>query len=590
MWWTLYGLWPNNKRRVTWMAMIFAVYPVFFQQPVSVVYSQVFILYIIFFLSIGSMIWAYRMPKYYWPFIILSWITAPLHLFTIEYFFGLELCRPLVLWFLLNEEKQSVHVRWKALIKKWMPFLLILVVYLVWRFYLLQLPGGGVNSPVLLADLLASPFSTLSSLLETIFQEVTYLIVYVWTLPLDPETITLSQPFVLFSWIMVFAVIFGLSLFMKKATIFGSKTETNELITKQGIIIGIFGIFVGFAPVWIAGKNLIGKHWTDRFSLAPMFGASILVISLLIALVHKNSHRIIVVSMLVGLAIGAHLRNENIYRWEWVEQEQFFWQLYWRAPRIKPNTAIFNEDALFSHVSKYSASTALNTLYPTDSDQYATPPYWIFELQDEFPYSIDNFIEGERLESGGRHYRFVSNSRDSLVLYFEPHENPGACLWVLSSADEKNLDLPSRTRQVIAYANFDRIDASEAYDWKPDQSIFGQEPAHTWCYYFQKAALAKQLADWEKVTELFEEAKELGYRSSNPYEDFPFVEGYAYQGDWDKAQEITKDAYKRHATVKEKREFAGMVCYVWNSIENNTSATDERDVVLEEIYQMVNCK
>ncbi len=378
---------------------------------------------------------------------------------------------------------------------------------------------------------------------------------------------------------------------MRRTAIFGGgKSGSNASIDRQGLIIGIWGILVGFAPVWIFGRTLIGKHWTDRFSLAPMFGASILIISLLISFVHKNSHKIVLVSVLVGLAIGSHLRNGNIYRWEWVDQEQFYWQLYWRAPSIKPNTAILNEDALFSHVSKYSASMALNSLYPTDSGQKNQLPYWVFELQDVFSTTIDNFMEGEALEGVIRQYQFTGNSTDSLVLYFEPFSNPGACLWVLSFEDEKNLDLPFHTSQAVTYANFDRIDVSAPYDWKPDRSIFGPEPAHTWCYFYQKAALAKQMADWEMVTELYEEAQGLGYSSSNAYEEIPFIEGYAYQEDWEMAQELTKTAIKRHATLKERKEFQEMVCYVWNSIENNTPSTIVRDSTLREIYQIADCQ
>jgi hypothetical protein len=194
MWWTLYGLWPNYKRRVTWMAMIFAVYPVFFQQPVSVIYSQVFIVYCVFFVSSGLMTWAYRMPKYYWPFTILSWLTSALHIFTTEYFVGLELLRPLFLWFILNNKNQSVPSLLKQTLKKWLPFLLILTAYILWRFFFLQIPEA--RSPFLLTDLQTSPFSTLFSLLETAVQDITYLVFYVWPLTLEPEKIILSQPFI----------------------------------------------------------------------------------------------------------------------------------------------------------------------------------------------------------------------------------------------------------------------------------------------------------------------------------------------------------------------------------------------------------
>ncbi|MGD8456378.1 MAG: hypothetical protein PVF83_08345 [Anaerolineales bacterium] len=590
MWWTLYGLWPNQKKLVTWMAMIYAVYPAFLQQPIPVTYSQAFVITFFVFISIGSMIWAYRMPKYYWPFTILSWLTACLHLFTVESWFGFELLRPVLLWYVLKEGNRSNAELFKRTLKKWLPFLVILIIYIIWRFFILQLPGGGSNSPALLMDLFTHPFSTLIYLFETAFKEVSYLVMYVWSLTLDPENMSLTQPIVVISWVLVFTVIFGLSSIMGKTAIFKGKSATNEQTIKQGFVVGILGILLGFIPVWIAGRNLLGRHWTDRFALVPMIGASILLVSLLVTLVQKNNHRIVLVSVLVGLAIGAHLRNENTYRWEWDEEVQFYWQLYWRAPVIKPNTLIMNEDALFSTTSKYSVTLAINTLYSSYANENGDLLYYVYELQDEFASSPNDFLEGESIEEDIRNLHFTGYSTDNIILYYEPNSNPGACLWVLSQEDRKNFDLPNFTSQVVGHANFDRIEANEPYEWEPDKSIFGPEPDHTWCYFYQKANLAKQLSDWEKVTKLYEEAKESGYRSLNPYEDFPFVEGYAYQGDWEKAEEITRDAYKRHSTVKEKREFAEMICYVWNSLEENTFPSDERDVVIEEIYGMANCE
>jgi hypothetical protein len=589
MWWTLSGLWPDQKRKVTWMAMIFAVYPVFFQQPISVIYCQVFIIYSIFFLSIGFMVWAYRIQKYYWLLTILSWITAALHMFTMEYFVGLELLRPIILWFVLSEGYSSGLDRLKKTIKIWLPFVFILIAYIVWRFLFLQLPEGS-NTPVLLTDFQAFQFSSFLPLLETVFKDVTYLLAYSWSLTLEPEKIIFSQPFILLSWLIVFGVIVGLSYFMKHSTIFECVTGSDESNNKQSLIVGIFGILVGFSPVWIAGRSLVGRSWTDRFSIAAMFGASILVVSLITILLQKNTHKIIVISVLVGLAIGAHLRSENEYRWDWTEQAQFYWQLYWRAPRIKTGTSIMNEEALFSYASKYSAATAINTLYSTSISENKELPLWVFEFEDEFAASIDNFIEGEVMEAGIRNLNFSGQSNDSLVIYYEPIDNPGACLWVLSPTDKMNLDLPQFTSQVVLSANIDRINIYATHDWKPDRSIFGSEPKHNWCYYYQKANLAKQTSDWNNVVVLFEEAKKSGFRPLNSYEIFPFVEGYAFQGDWEKAQEITRDAYKRHVTIKQKRDFQAMICYVWNSLENNTLSTSERNSIIEEIYQMANCK
>jgi len=34
------------------------------------------------------------------------------------------------------------------------------------------------------------------------------------------------------------------------------------------------------------------------------------------------------------------------------------------------------------------------------------------------------------------------------------------------------------------------------------EDIFGKEPPHTWCYYYEKAELARQAGDWEQVAKL----------------------------------------------------------------------------------------
>ena len=45
----------------------------------------------------------------------------------------------------------------------------------------------------------------------------------------------------------------------------------------------------------------------------------------------------------------------------------------------------------------------------------------------------------------------------------------------------------------------------------PPPMLFGPEPPHTWCYYFQKADLARQRGDWDEVARLGDEARELGF-------------------------------------------------------------------------------
>jgi hypothetical protein len=78
MWWSLRCLWPQRTREVTWMALLFAIYPSFTEQPVSVTYSLPWICYALYFLSIGAMIQAVRKPRWYWPLTALALLASAL--------------------------------------------------------------------------------------------------------------------------------------------------------------------------------------------------------------------------------------------------------------------------------------------------------------------------------------------------------------------------------------------------------------------------------------------------------------------------------------------------------------------------------
>ena len=69
--------------------------------------------------------------------------------------------------------------------------------------------------------------------------------------------------------------------------------------------------------------------------------------------------------------------------------------------------------------------------------------------------------------------------------------------------------------------------------------VYNPEPAHGWCYYFQKADLARQMGDWETVTRLGDAAFALNDYPNDPIERFVFIEGYAHTADWEKAVELS---------------------------------------------------
>ena len=75
----------------------------------------------------------------------------------------------------------------------------------------------------------------------------------------------------------------------------------------------------------------------------------------------------------------------------------------------------------------------------------------------------------------------------------------------------------------------------------PAKIIFGNEPEHGWCYYYQLASLARQKGDWQEVVRLGNEAAQSGLQPTDVSEWMPFYEGYANLSMFDEANNIAAE-------------------------------------------------
>jgi hypothetical protein len=115
-----------------------------------------------------------------------------------------------------------------------------------------------------------------------------------------------------------------------------------------------------------------------------------------------------------------------------------------------------------------------------------------------------------------------------------------SCVHVL---DGRRLALPffenSQIKEIAGYSNIELIDPSA----KPitlRESIFGSEPDHGWCYYYQKIDLALQTGNFTEAARLADEANQKGLTPTDDTEWVPVIEAYAR----------TAQTHKTAATVK----------------------------------------
>jgi len=577
-WFSVRMVWPNLTGMATWLALFFAIYPAFPLQSLSVAYTLHWFLYLVFMLSVGLMLQAARKPQAYLKYTSLAIILQMFHLLMIEYYAGLELIRLVFLWFLFRE--MPFAERWKKVLKQWLPYLGVLGLYAVYRLSYSTLYGYDRFSATLLIDLVRSPLIGGRAFLQTIVQDSIYVLISPWYAAIDPAVIDFSRgsTFAILASIGGFAALgyFVVSHLEK------NKTEALHKAAREIVFTGALAVFFGLLPSWLAGLFLFSKNplWSGRLSLPAMLGASMILTGLVYWLIEKPTYRHLVLSVFLGIAVGFHAQTARDFQTSWDKQLQFYWQLYWRAPGLKPNTLIVSDAEILPYMGYYPTAFALNVLYGQPSEPSEKPKvnYWFNAGSEHIDWSA--FGQGLPTEFFKYSSTFSATRQEVVSISFEPQQQE--CLWVLRPSYEEIRFLSSEAYKWMSMSNLDRIQPQA--NSAPPAAIFGNEPEHTWCYYYEKADLASQQGDWQNITRLWEEAKNKGFRPRTSVELLPFIEAYARTGAWETAQELTNSANVYTPRAQ------SLLCTLWKNIEISTQPSEQRDKSITLLKNKLGCQ
>ena len=343
VWWLFRLLWKDRPQEAAWAALVFAIYPGFSQQYIAVTYSQVFVVLTFFILSLVTMILGVRKTRWYWLLYTLSLLLSAFSMFSVEYFFGLELLRPIFLWIELGSRVKGKRERILQSLLYWVPYLAIMLAFLVWRIILHETPRGEVQ---LFDQLQTNPLDALFTLLATVVIDVVTGSLLAWLQTLNFFSLkdfgllpTLSYAAIVLAAAALFTTLVYLYRDQDRHDQQANRTDSRNWGSSL-VLIGSFGLLIAGWPFWVTDLPIELDFPWDRFTLTMMFGSSLLFVGLIILLTRKRLVRIVLLGLLIGLAIGLHFQNANYYRREWNAQKELFWQLTWRAPGIEPGTML----------------------------------------------------------------------------------------------------------------------------------------------------------------------------------------------------------------------------------------------------------
>lgn len=578
----LLHLWPARKKAISMAALLFMVYPLFMQQPIAITFSAHWVSFFFVLFSFYLMFLSVRWPEWFWPLTLLGMAVSALGFILEEFFIGIELLRPLLLFYYWSNHTPLMRKRSIFILKHWVPYLLVWLAFVVWRTSFIQLPVPDRNETVILSQFLADPVKQGLQLLQWAVQDFVQTLAFTWTKTIDPALFTIATPAQALAWIT--ALVAGVSIYFLSGWSWlwkSSEDLHSPHFFRQALLLGILAILLGAAPGWLVNRQVssVNGLWNDRFGLAGMLGASIVFIALIEARVQDPKIRRALISVLICLAVGFQSRNLNDYRWSWTYQTRFFSQLHWRAPSLQPDTLILSDQEIFSKMGVYPTSFAINSLYPQSDPRQAD--YWFLTIVKYFGKNMEQMLAGEETEQGVWQAEFKGNTRQSVVIRYD--NTDGSCLWVLSEQDALNPLLEDATRMALSVSDLTRISENETTGYPP-ADILSVEPVSSWCYYYQKADLARQYARWGEVNKLWDEAQARGLNPNVTIELTPFIEAAIQTGRWDQAFELSNKMYKTVESV------GPYLCSIWDHNQLDTKLPANVFSAYQAFSSEINCE
>lgn len=568
LWKILRALYPAHPKPALWASLFFLVYPGMGQQNIALMYSHFYIVLSIFLLSLYLSLLALRSEKHRIAFFLASYLLAAVNLLTMEYFYFIEFARIFLFWQMMEGTNKA---RLQKSILYFSPYLFIFIGVTVWRMFFFTYQNASYQY-VLLDALRENFLSGLLLLISNVLLSFWRTVFEAWLLPFITVGITGLGPLTLsLMLVLLFSGIFitGIYLFQFRSA------ETNDReFAKQAAWIGL--VFWGLAggSVWVIGVVPQFNFSMDRFMLPFMLGANLLL-ACMIALIKNPRVQMILVALLIGFAVSRHFRLDEIFRRDWVTQQNFFQQMTLRIPALEKGTILLSNDLPVTYYSDNSLTGPLNWIYSPPGEMNLMLYFASIRVGRTLP----------SVEPGQAHSlyyigpTFSGNTSNILVINYSP---PGCFRVVDPEVEANNRLLPPDLRDVVRYSNQSVI-LFEKQNQLPGPFYRG-ELSQDWCFYFNQAELARQMGDWERVVELGETALKLDDTPNDPLERFVFIEGYAHTGEWKKAVELSLISHRI------SRGFVGpLLCRLWERIERETQRTPQQADVLSEVRGEFGC-
>jgi hypothetical protein len=532
--WLFHQLWPNQRRATLVMALLFVLFPGYLRWMEGIedqprIASACFEA-LSFALTIKAISSTHRLTK------IAAWIGSILtgwaYLALLDFGIGMEIFRFLCVFIFVqqNGAQGSIWKRAMASVRAWLPAALIPFGFLFWRLFIFHNERPQTDVGRQLGVLVSSPLSTAAVWLIRTVQSAADVLLFSWATPALQSFFNLRLKGMLIGGILalvgVTAVCAAYYLMREQPAAEEPAEDVHEGWKLQAIWAGLLGVVLGVLPVIVANRYVDFQSYS-HYALPASLAGSMFMTGLVFSF-KPPAIRLPALAALVACAFMAHYAYSSGVLDEEKTIAAFWQQVAWRAPGLQPQTTLFVN---YPGVNYGDNADAVNgpadiIYFPQQTGQIPAT-YPIMSLPQAGKTTTDIMV-GRDMPTGYRTHIGIFDFERLLVL---TQPSPTACVHVINS--QWPLFSKDDTDQIRAVGPYSRVAGILNGPSQPKLAgfMFGPEPAHRWCYYFEKADLALQTGDWKSVAALGKQASAAGLHPEDWVEWTPFLQAYAYLGD-----------------------------------------------------------
>jgi len=521
--WALRMLFPR-QHRVTFLAsLLFLIYPGFLSQPNGIDYQSHFIGLVAAHLSIALTIKAVLTDRFGSKIILhaLSVLFGLLYLSQMEWYIGFEFFRwGSVLLLSLRMGGSLFQKAWRA-IRLACPSLLIPGIFLVWRIFFFQAERTATDVNIQFAQVKLYPLPTIYHWTIQVMQDLFDVIIFAWVTPLSQLTGYIQRLGGVLAVIVVGILLYVLYFYADH----NKQYKLSDGFSREGLLLGLFISIGGLIPIAMVNREVAFPAYS-RYSLVSSAGVAILI-STLLRMLKRRYIRNGMLALFVLVSVLTHHANTVKAVEENTSTNNFWWQVFWRVPQLEKNTTLIANYPNVPLEEDYFIWGPANLIYYPEkqSENNIQPGVYAAILSED---TVEKVLARERQEYDKRKTIITYANYRNILVITQPSLN--SCVHVLDGAySEFSNAERDLIREIGPYSEIEHVLADETPPTLPT-IVFGSEPAHGWCYFYQKADLARQQGEWNQVLEIGEQAFGQGFEPEDPIEWMPFLQAYAMTG------------------------------------------------------------